>query len=1015
MNSTLSTAIALILWALTLPAQESSNAEATDRAQSLPSHSATSQWQGSISHPNHRSRPQQLRADSGEQTTTKDSHQPPNQTSVSSERAPVPLGLQGTGAPAPPPSRYVFGKATYEVGQLPSAVTVGDFNGDGIPDVASSSSEDQAISILLSTPSGTMQPPATIQLHSAVYGIARADFNGDGKLDLVVAETWDSRVAVLLGNGDGTFQAPILSGTGMDPVNLKVWDLSGDGKPDLVVMGFFGLYTLLGNGDGTFQAPVQYPAFWVCDSVFTSIGVGDFNGDGKTDLAIPDMNYVGLMLGNGDGTFQPAQPFGSGTNVCGVAAGDFNGDRKLDLAVARQDNKVSIFTGIGDGTFSAANDFPVGPWPTQIEVADLNGDGKLDIVTADSNYGYSPSGFGAISVLIGKGDGTFQASKTYGTGVAPALALADFNGDSVLDIAATSQNCVQSLPCGVGQLSVLLGRGDGTFLGSAYTTPAHPSSIAAADFNGDGKLDLAIGNKNDQDFKTASILLNNGDDTFGAPVNYEAGGGTLAITAGDFNRDRKQDLAVANFNEGTVAVLLGNGDGSLQARREYPTGASPVAIITGDFNRDGIPDLATVTSLGSSVSILLGNGDGSFRSHTDFPASTSTMDVKAGDFNGDGKLDLVVTNFNVIGTISVLMGNGDGTFRSPVSYEAGPSPKYATVGDFNGDGKLDLAVGQFSSANFSTVAVFLGNGDGSFRPLVNYDAGHFAGSIFSADLNGDGNLDLAVSIGAGYTAVAVLYGLGDGTFIRGADYLQTSGSDAVTIAAADLSGTGTTDLLATSYSGNRATVLLNSPEVAISPNRFTFYRQAIGDVASPTNFLLSNPSAAPLLISSLGISSDFTQTNTCSAVLGVGESCEFTAKFAPLEAGIRMGAITIQDNAPTGIQAFQLAGLGYAVKLSSTAASFGVITPGKTDTRQITLSNRSSADIAMNAITLSGPDRAEFSQANTCGSKLPAHGNCSVTITFKPVTPGIKVAGVSVYDSDAVSPQSIVLRGISRR
>jgi VCBS repeat protein/FG-GAP repeat protein len=336
-----------------------------------------------------------------------------------------------------------------------------------------------------------------------------------------------------------------------------------------------------------------------------SVAIGDLNGDGKPDLAVANSNLgrlpgtVSVLLGHGDGTFQPQAAYASGgLGLSALAVGDLNGDGKLDLAVANTNsNDVSVLTGKGDGTFGPPVSYPTGSFPSSLAIADLNGDHVADLVVA--NFG---SGAVGPDVFLGKGDGTFQLRTTYATdlGGANSVAIGDLNGDGKPDLAVATDS--------TNAVSVLLGKGDGTFDPfAAYAAGSVPWSVAIGDLNGDGKLDLAVANQGFAGPGNVSVLLGNGDGTFRTQVVYAAGSLPWFIAIGDLNGDGKADLAVANNGSNNVGVLLGNGDGTFQAQVPFATGSFPASIAIGDLNGDAKVDLAVANQSSSgNVSVFLG-------------------------------------------------------------------------------------------------------------------------------------------------------------------------------------------------------------------------------------------------------------------------------------------------------------------------------------------------------------------------------------------------------------------------
>ncbi len=395
-----------------------------------------------------------------------------------------------------------------------------------------------------------------------------------------------------------------------------------------------------------------------------------------------------------------------------------------------------------------------GPVATSVAVADLNGDGVPDLVVANYCQGLDPdgdcAGYGEVAVLLGNGDGTLQPGVTYSTGAyyAYSVAIGDVNGNGIPDLVVANwcQSLNQNGDCtGDGEVSVLLGNGDGTFQpavtydsGGFYAT-----SVAIGDLNGDGKLDLAVTNagENGGNIGSVSVLLGNGDGTFQSAVSYSTVGFVaLWVAIGDLNGDGIPDLVVANFcrshscgdYNGEAGVLLGNGDGTFQPVVLYNlNGEYSYSVAVGDLRGDGILDLAVASryndeegaSLHNAVDVLLGNGDGTFQSPVSYLLPGAGYDsVAIGDMNGDGIPDLVVvegcqhlsdrSGCTGTGKVSVLLGNGDGTFQTPVEYGSGGfEGSSVAIKDANGDGRPDLLVTNVAVSkdnyNNGTVAVLL--------------------------------------------------------------------------------------------------------------------------------------------------------------------------------------------------------------------------------------------------------------------------------------------------------------------
>src|SRR5262245_39250325 len=356
-----------------------------------------------------------------------------------------------------------------------------------------------------------------------------------------------------------------------------------------------------------------------------------------------------------------------------------------------------------------------------------------------------------------------------------------------------------------------------------------PRAVTVADFNHDGKPDLAVVNLGPFSTSTSqssvSVLLGNGSGSFQPAVTTAVlnGGAGLSVAAGDFNGDGLPDVALNTAGNGAnpaVEVLLGRGDGSFQPNHLILPIASPsLSVAAGDFDHNGVLDLVTANSNGT-VSVLLSNGDGTFRPRTDLAVGTFPRAVAVGDFNGDGRLDVAVAK-QLSETVSVLLGHGDGTFATPLVFTtSGPdfTPSSMAVGDVNGDGRPDLVVNNTGGLDsvVAQLAVLLGNGDGTFRAPILHSPGTTGGDgdVALADFNNDGRLDVAVGGQAALPdGLTVNIGNGDGTF--GAPFLSplrfsTGGNDPFGVTAADLNGDGRVDLVAANSASSSVGVLLNT-------------------------------------------------------------------------------------------------------------------------------------------------------------------------------------------------------------
>jgi FG-GAP-like repeat/Bacterial Ig-like domain (group 3)/Abnormal spindle-like microcephaly-assoc'd, ASPM-SPD-2-Hydin len=864
-------------------------------------------------------------------------------------------------------------------------VGVGDLNWDGYPDIVAGGYYSSTQGLYLTEPTETASASASVQVNGVGQHLAQASFPAEGNYKSSVSSSiplWgllpatSTTLSVTSGGSPVTSVTPgtvvLLTAqvrVGSTPVTAGQVNFCDASAPHCTDIHILGSSALNSSGTATFEfvpgaGTHSYQAHFVED------------GFGLASAS----NIASLNVG-------PA-PSPVYSDTAAIAFNGSQGDYSLTATI------------IGYGG-------PASPT------------GNVSFV--DTNFGNNVLATAALGA--GAAGNGWLISQTPPTGSNPLSEVTgDFNGDGIPDLAVLWSNNPYGGPFSV---TILFGKGDGTFTTGPTVQPAgvqlYPTMIGG-DFNGDGRADLAVLSYNGNSISYITVLLGNGDGTFAAPLTgqvYNQGSvggdvilGTLA--AADFNGDGKLDLAVVGdyVSSGGVTILLGNGDGTFTAAGPNVDLTADFALIaTGDFNGDGIPDFVTPNyfEFGGSPTIFLGKGDGTFTfKPTSFTLDYFPTSVLVADFNGDGVLDLAFSDLN---GVEIALGNGDGTFTetsaSPIPV---PSELYSLkAGDFNHDGKIDIAgIDEYNDR----MVLLIGAGDGTFTVTATTPAvsqiflGPFA--IVAADFNGDGVPDLAMltkNVNTASilltvpteTAIVTVNGIAPaaaGTHYVDASYAGDHNYGAVTSGTIPLTG--------------------GLAPVGVSPISLSFGNEAVGTTSPAKTVTLKNTSTATLDISGITPSGDFAiSANTCGATLAGKKSCKVSITFTPMALGKLTGTLTFTDNAANSPQTVPLSGTGVEpATLTPATATYASQAVGTTSAaKTFTLTNNQTVALTSIAITTAG----DFAvSATTCTTSLIAKGKCTISVTFTPTAKGTRTGVLSVSDSANNSPQKSSLTGTGK-
>ena len=803
-----------------------------------------------------------------------------------------------------------FGAATnYVVGTDPSAIAIADVNGDGKPDMIVANAFDGTISVLLGNGAGGFGPATTIAVGNTPVSLAVADLNGDGKPDIVVANASDNTVSILTNRGNGQFNAATNLAVGEEPQKVILADLSGDGKIDIVTANGDGTVSvLLGNGNGSFAPRVDYEIS--AGGLVELIALADVNGDGKLDIVATSYtssgNVVTALLGNGDGTFSGVETVSAGGAgpANSIAVADVNGDGRSDVVLPNESPSGQVQISLNSPATLSGPAYTLFPGPTL----------GAPVLSSASHSGAAGDGITNVTAP------TFTVALTFGVSAGQIIQLL-LNGAALahpVSHTVTSADLAAgyvTLAVNAGDLGA-----DGPkSISARLTSPARRSpparrfryarydtaeprdhdpkrthqqrrtdrhgTIDVADAgdrvalrrldvacNGDGACGWNLVGGHRTDGTGTPFHSRNGDrrrgqhggerprfprsrngradgDAFACGRRQRGGRRDAAIRCDFFGkRDRRRrrrfradrlrhrcdDLECLRERRqlrrhrqpgpgGRNRWAEPDGRENSRSRWErvqlffappvaYEVGAAPEAIALGDLNGDGKTDMVVANAEDSSFSVLMGGGNGTFSSQTQYAAHGTAPDsIDLADLNGDGKKDIVVANAGS-NSVSVFLNNGVGQFTLRSAFVVGDLPTSVAIGDIDGDGRPDMVV---ANAGDNTVSVLHGNGDGTFQLVSTLNVGHSPEYVTLADVNGDGKLDLIVA-DSGDNSVSVLLGNGNGTF--GPAQTYAVGGSPNSIAVADVNGDGRPDLVVADNGGSAGvSVLLGNGDGTFKP------------------------------------------------------------------------------------------------------------------------------------------------------------------------------------------------------
>jgi hypothetical protein len=739
-----------------------------------------------------------------------------------------------------------YSLANYATGSGPHEIATGDLNNDGFLDLVSVNQAANTLSVNLSNGDGTFAAAATLATNSFPQGIRLGDMDGDGDLDIVLTHiSGGAGIVQYLNNGSGSFGSlsAILLNDGQD-IELIDWDSDGD----LDILGSTNITLIANNGDATYTTVSNYGS----GGTGYFLTKADVNNDGRMDLIASDYgsNVVRIYRNDVNGHFYALASLSAGTNPVGVKAADFNGDGNIDIVVANYTSEsIGVYLGNGDGTFGTATTYNVAGGPYDLDVADIDGDGDVDVAVS------MQVGDG-VNVYLNNGTGTLESPVFFAGGNNPrGIVLADFNGDRKIDIATANNfgnnvsvlktsipaptvtsvspalNAVDvaadsditvtfSTPMNASTLvadSILVtGSLGGIYSGSVSSTTNSITFAPSVDFKPGEVVEITVTNsvRNVESVAMArpytymfTVGSVESDGLFRAGASIDLDWNDI-VTSEQIDIDGDGDIDIVSFTtSGYVLVRKNDGNGGYAATSQAYIGSGTLDdALLFDIDQDGDLDVVSAHYDLGRIGILRNNGSGAFSDPKSNTASGASA-LALVDMNADGFADVIMTNRD-LDRIDVYLHNGYtnqfiGFGSSSANLATGISPRAIVSGDLNGDGNMDVAVADSGSAN---ISVFLNNANGTLATAVSYTVGTVPSKLTMADIDGDGHLDILVA-NTGSDNVSVLVNNGDGTFENAVNY--TVGDEPSAITATDIDGDGLIDLLVANAASDNVSILLN--------------------------------------------------------------------------------------------------------------------------------------------------------------------------------------------------------------